>query len=120
MPLFVVTDAANWPHALRAALQRVIDPESGVNIVDMGLVQGLRCDAQAVALDLIMTSAACPMAGLIAEDAEAELQAAASPGQAVWVQVLDEPAWHPNRLSAAGRAQLGWEPDDEQHAEPDH
>jgi metal-sulfur cluster biosynthetic enzyme len=104
---------ARWPPALRTALERVIDPESGLNIVDMGLVQALHDDVDALRLQLIMTSAACPMAGLIAEDAEAALQAAAGPDRTVEVQVLDEPAWHPERLSPAGREQLGWRPDDE-------
>ena len=115
-----MNDPATWPPALRAALERVIDPESGINIVDMGLVEGLRDDADAVALDLIMTSAACPMAGLIAEDAEAELQAAVGADKAVQVQVHDEPAWHPSRLSPAAREQLGWDPENEYHPEHDH
>lgn len=111
-----MTEPAAWPPVLppvfQAALQRVLDPESGLNIVDMGLVQGLQVDADAVRLQLIMTSAACPMAGLIAEDAEAELQAAAGVDCAVSVEVLDTPAWSPERLSPAGREQLGWDPDD--------
>jgi metal-sulfur cluster biosynthetic enzyme len=102
---------AQWPPALRAALERVIDPESGLNIVDMGLVEALHDDADALRLDLIMTSAACPMAGLIAEDAEAALHPLAGPGRGVVVQVLDTPAWHPERLSAFGREQMGWDPD---------
>jgi metal-sulfur cluster biosynthetic enzyme len=103
-----VTRPPSLPPRLREALERVIDPESGLNIVDMGLVEGLHDDADALRLRLVMTSAACPMAGLIAEDAEAELLAASSPGRVVEVQVLDTPAWTPERLTAAGRQQLGW------------
>lgn len=101
------------PQALRAALERVIDPESGLNIVDMGLVQGLQADAGAVRLQLVMTSAACPMASMIAEQAEDALRAALAPGARVEVEVLDAPAWTPERLSPAAREQMGWDPDDE-------
>lgn len=93
---------------LLAVLARVIDPESGLNIVDMGLVAGLDAEAEPVQVRLIMTSAACPMAGLIAEQAQAELEAALGPHRHAEVQVVDEPHWHPRRLSAAARAQLGW------------
>jgi metal-sulfur cluster biosynthetic enzyme len=111
-----MTDAATGvpvlPPRWREALERVIDPESGLNIVDMGLVAGLQDEADALRLQLIMTSAACPMAGVIAEDAEAELMASAGPGRLVEVHVLDEPAWTPERLSATGRERMGWQPDE--------
>jgi metal-sulfur cluster biosynthetic enzyme len=55
-----------------------------------------------------MTSAACPVTGLIVEEAQAELDRVAPPGVHVDVEVVWEPAWTPDRMSARGRAFMGW------------
>lgn len=93
---------------LREALRRVIDPESGLNIVDMGLIAAIDARTEPVQVRLVMTSAACPMASLIAEQAQAELEAVLGQDRRVEVWVVDEPRWHPRRMSPAARAQMGW------------
>src|SRR5438046_1266086 len=55
--------------AVREALRRVDDPEAGMNIVDLGLVYGVEVAASAVHVDLTMTTAACPMAEMITDEA---------------------------------------------------
>ena len=106
-----------------AALRSVIDPESGLDIVAMGLVVGVhvaldeadegsaRTGTPAVRVDLVMTSAACPMAGLIAEDAEAALLEAFGAESSVEVNLVNEPPWHPGLMSAEARASMGWDED---------
>lgn len=96
-----------------AALASVLDPESGLGLVDMGLVERVQATEGRIEVDLLTTSAACPMAGLIVEEAEAALAEALGPGWAVAVRIVDEPEWHPGRLSAAAREQLGWTDEDE-------
>jgi metal-sulfur cluster biosynthetic enzyme len=100
------------PPAIAQALREVIDPESGIDIVNMGLVQSCEETGGALTLGLILTSAACPMGEMIVEEAEAALQRVAGPARQVHVQVLDAPAWHPRRLSPEARDILGWEDDD--------
>ncbi len=90
------------------ALQSVVDPEVGIDIVNLGLVVGVDAAPDAVRVRLIMTSAACPMHRHLAQEAEAALRRAAPPGTAVEVTVVDEPAWTPERMSASARRQLGW------------
>jgi metal-sulfur cluster biosynthetic enzyme len=102
------------------ALARVLDPESGLDIVEMGLVERLHIGPDSahgardgpVTLDLVMTSAACPMVDMIADDAEAELTLVCGLQRPVAVRVLDSPAWHPGRMGPQARAAMGWDGDD--------
>lgn len=110
-PADPVAPVAPWQAAAWAALAEVLDPETGLDIVAMGLVARLERDGDPgpVALDLVMTSAACPMAAMLADDAEAALAAALGPATPVVVRQVQTPAWHPGRMTAAARAALGWD-----------
>lgn len=103
--------AYTGPPALRApiaaALQQVVDPELAMTIVDIGLVYGVDVDDAAVHVRLTMTSAACPVAGLIVADVEAELDRVLPPQLALDVELVWEPAWTPARMSPRARAFMG-------------
>lgn len=90
------------------ALRQVIDPEVGVNIVDLGLVYALDWQPQGLRLRLTLTSAACPMGELIAEQALEALDAALPDEPPAEVDLVWEPAWSPERMSPLARLQLGW------------
>jgi metal-sulfur cluster biosynthetic enzyme/ribosomal protein L22 len=91
--------------AVRAALFEVIDPDLGVNIVDLGFVRGVRVRDQTAVLTMTLTSAACPLTSIMEDQIRDEL--AAVPGIAgfrvdwQWV-----PAWRPADITAEGRDQL--------------
>ena len=89
------------------ALRDVIDPEVGLNIVDLGLVYGVEVVGADVHVRLTMTTPACPLGEQIVRDAEERLRAVEGLGE-VTVELVWEPAWSPDRLSAAGKEQLGW------------
>ena len=93
---------------VRAQLARVIDPEMGVNIVDLGLVYGVHLEGDRLRITLTMTSPACPMAGMIVEEVHFALAPLVPHGIAVQVELVWQPPWTPERLSPAARAQLGW------------
>ncbi len=93
---------------LRPALKQVIDPELGINIVDLGLVYRLEVLPGRVELDLTMTSPACPMGAAIADEAEEALRSALPAGTDVEVSLVWEPPWSPERLSPEARNWLGW------------
>lgn len=90
-----------------AALREVIDPEVGVNIVDLGLVHLLECGARRVYVGLIMTTPACPQGGHLCDLAAAAVARTAA-GRSVDVELLDYPLWSPERMSDAAKRQLGW------------
>lgn len=93
-------------HALDA-LRGVIDPDIGINIVELGLVERITAGPEAVDVALIMTTPACPQGSYI-EDECARLLREAGAG-AVTVRTLDLPLWDPSRLSESAKATLGWE-----------
>ena len=90
------------------ALTRVVDPEVALSIVDIGLVYGVTVTGEQLQVLMTMTSAACPVAGLIVEEVESELHAIAPPGMQVRVELTWEPPWSPERISAHSRRFMGW------------
>ena len=91
-----------------AALHRVVDPEVAMTIVDVGLVYGVTVTAERIHVLLTMTSAACPVADLIVDDVGAELDKVAAGGKAVDVELVWEPPWTTDRMSARAKAFMGW------------
>jgi metal-sulfur cluster biosynthetic enzyme len=90
-----------------AALGDVIDPELGIDIVDLGLVYGVDVDDAGVHVRLTMTTAACPLGEQLVADVEDRLRATGHV-DAVDVEVVWEPPWGPERMSEAARRALGW------------
>ena len=94
--------------AVMAALATVDDPEMGENLVDLGVVGAVRIDGASVAVTLIPTSATCPMADVMVDDALTAVQRACPPGTAVDVQMDWDTEWSPDRLAPSLRARFGW------------
>lgn len=89
------------------ALRQVVDPEVGVNIVDLGLVQLMDARPDRVYVGLIMTTPACPQGGAICEDAMDAIRRAGG-DVVVDVELLTSPFWTPDRMTEAAKQQLGW------------
>jgi metal-sulfur cluster biosynthetic enzyme len=91
------------------ALGSVLDPEVGMSIVELGLVVGVAVDPSLglVEAKLTMTSAACPLGDQIARQAEERLRAVSGVREAR-VELVWDPPWRPDRMSAAARKALGW------------
>ncbi|AOK46570.1 hydroxylase [Burkholderia sp. MSMB617WGS] len=94
--------------ALRDALRAVVDPEIGVNIVDLGLVYRIERTGERIVVTMTMTSPACPMAGVVIDDVQATLGEITSDVLAVDVDLVWEPPWAPKMMSDAAREQMGW------------
>lgn len=88
-------------------LREVIDPEIGVNIVDLGLVYECEVDENRASVAMTMTTAACPMGPFLVDAVEGVLLR--QPGiESAEVRVVWDPPWTPSMMSDAARAQLGW------------
>lgn len=90
-----------------SALRAVIDPELGINIVDLGLIQEINCDTNAIRVSLIMTTPACPLGEMIVEQAEQALFSRYPSVEQVDVELIRDVPWSPDRLNDDGRRQLG-------------
>lgn len=86
------------------AMKDVIDPELGINVVDLGLIYDVTIDASNVAvLDMTLTSAACPLQDVIEDQTRSVLQDLVSDVRINWVWM---PPWGPDKISDDGREQL--------------
>lgn len=90
---------------IRGILKGVIDPDVGINIVDLGLVETITIAAGWVEIALIMTTPACPQTGYLQDECHRLLSEA---GIAAEVAIHEEPLWDPSRLSDSAKATLGW------------
>lgn len=95
--------------AVRAALRTVIDPEVGMNVVDLGLIYGVMLEAGRVVVEMTMTTPACPMGEMIVDDARRAIVAVLPTGMTVEVRLVWEPAWTADRMSDEARRHFGWE-----------
>jgi len=86
------------------ALRDVVDPELGINVVDLGLVYGVDVDDTKVAtVDMTLTSAACPLTDVIEEQAREALEGIVNDFRINWVWM---PPWGPENITEDGREQL--------------
>jgi metal-sulfur cluster biosynthetic enzyme len=88
------------------ALRGVLDPEVGINIVDLGVVYEVRVDGSSVRISLTMTSPSCPLGEQIQLEATRRIRALKGVTD-VRVVLLWDPPWSPERMSSAARAALG-------------
>ncbi|MGF1663981.1 MAG: metal-sulfur cluster assembly factor [Kineosporiaceae bacterium] len=86
------------------AMRDVIDPELGINVVDLGLVYGVHLDPSGdCVLDMTLTSAACPLTDVIEEQSQRALEGLVSSVTINWVWM---PPWGLERITEEGREQL--------------
>ena len=90
------------------SLRAVVDPELGINIVDLGLVYRAEWSARGIEVALTMTSPACPVGEMLIEDAKAVLQSRFAETPAIHVELVWEPPWSIDRISEEARRHLGW------------
>jgi metal-sulfur cluster biosynthetic enzyme len=94
------TDAA-W-----ARLKTVIDPELGMNLVDLGLVYSVEFKDGALAVAVTLTTRGCPMHAMIVEGCRRALEGIPGVREAR-VEVVWDPPWNPARMSEDARAKMG-------------
>jgi metal-sulfur cluster biosynthetic enzyme len=90
---------------VREALFEVIDPDLGVNIVDLGFVRQVGIQDQTAVITMTLTSAACPLTSIMEDQIRAEL-AGLSDLDGFRVEWVWLPPWRPADITGSGRDQL--------------
>ena len=86
------------------AMRDVVDPEIGINIVDLGLLYGVTVDDDNKAtLDMTLTSAACPLTDVIEDQSRSALKELVSDVAINWVWL---PPWGTDKITDEGRDQM--------------
>jgi metal-sulfur cluster biosynthetic enzyme len=92
---------------VRQALRSVIDPELGVNIVDLGLVYGIEVEGTRALIVMTMTSPACPLLEYLKELVTSAVRQEVPEVVDVDLDLVWEPPWDPEMMSEEARRQLG-------------
>jgi metal-sulfur cluster biosynthetic enzyme len=102
-----MNDSVLATDAVWQALATVLDPEFGINIVDLGFIYSVENDAGNVKVVMTLTTPSCPSGSWIHEGVQAALREL--PGmRSAQVELVFEPPWNAAMLSAEARRQLGW------------
>jgi metal-sulfur cluster biosynthetic enzyme len=88
---------------VREAMKDVVDPELGINVVDLGLLYDVHLDGNDVVLDMTLTSAACPLTDVIMDQTHQALEGIANDVAINWVWM---PPWGPDKITDDGREML--------------
>jgi metal-sulfur cluster biosynthetic enzyme len=93
---------------LEEAMRDVVDPELGINVVDLGLVYGIRAEGGVATIDMTLTSAACPLTDVIEEQTRAALTGNGTGGlvEDIKINWVWMPPWGPDKITEDGREQL--------------
>ena len=95
------------PQLLREMLREVLDPELGVNIIDLGLVYDVGVTDGVAQVRMTMTTPACPLSGYFEDTIRAALWGA--PGvRDVETQIVWDPVWEPDMMTDEAKQMLGW------------
>ncbi|HEY1008158.1 MAG TPA: metal-sulfur cluster assembly factor [Sphingobacteriaceae bacterium] len=104
---FDITDQSSFMKLeIIEVLRRVIDPELGINIIDMGLVYAIRVAEERILIDMTLSSPYCPMGDSILKGVVNSLEQA-FPGFEAVVTLVWEPAWSYDQLTEEGKKLLG-------------
>ncbi len=89
------------------ALKNVYDPEIPVNVWDLGLIYDIKVDDEGkIKIVMTLTAPGCPVAGLVAMQAEEAVRQAVPEAKDVEVELTFDPPWDPRRVTPEGRKQL--------------
>ena len=90
---------------LEEAMRDVVDPELGINVVDLGLVYGIAVDDRVATVDMTLTSAACPLTDVIEDQARSALVGGGLVDD-IRINWVWMPPWGPDKITEDGREQL--------------
>ena len=93
---------------IRHALRQVMDPEVGMNIVDLGLIYRIDCAPGELYIEMTMTTPACPLSDMILDNIDAVLDPLLPPEVNIRVELVWDPPWSPAMMEEGARAHFGW------------
>jgi metal-sulfur cluster biosynthetic enzyme len=97
----------NLDPGLCECLRDVLDPEIGLNIVDLGLVLHARRSADGILVRLTLTSRACPLGELVLAEVREKVAASYPTVPRVDIQLVWDPIWSPDLITDRGYELLG-------------
>lgn len=92
---------------VKKALEQVVDPEIGLNMIELGLIYEVKIEGDAVKVKMSLTSPACPFGPMII--GQSQNVVSKIPGvKKADVEVTFSPPWHPKMMSEEAKAKVGY------------
>ncbi len=88
-------------------LKQCIDPELGINIVDLGLIYSINIEGSRVCVLMTLTTAGCPLESYFVKDISTKLKSLRGISD-VTVEMTFDPPWNPSKMSAESKDVLGF------------
>lgn len=108
-PEVATMEAMPTEEEMREAMRSgVYDPEIGINVIDLGLIYGIRTEDHRVVIDMTLTTPACPLGPMIKSQASSVLTGTFPAVEDVEVNLVWDPPWDPHtHCSEEAKAELG-------------
>ena len=90
------------------ALKKVIDPEIGESVIDLGLIYGITVTDKEVQVTYTTTSLACPMPEMLVDTIHYQLKKVIPVEKELTLNLVTAPPWSPEMISIEARERLGW------------
>ena len=92
------------------ALENVIDPEIGIDVVNLGFIYDVKIDGERVDVAMTLTMRGCPMHSTLKDQAEQAIIKNAG-AKSAEVRIVYDPPWNPSMMSQTAKDKLGFSPD---------
>ena len=92
------------------ALENVVDPEIGIDVVNLGFIYDVKIDGEKVDVAMTLTMRGCPMHSTLKDQAEQAILKNAG-AKSAEVRIVYDPPWNPNMMSQMAKDKLGFSPD---------
>ena len=93
---------------IRTLLTEIIDPETGISILDMGLIYEIRIAPEHIHIRMTTTSPACPVGAMLTDEIRTALSRRYSTALDINIELTYDPPWEPSMMSETARRQFGW------------
>jgi metal-sulfur cluster biosynthetic enzyme len=87
-------------------LKSVLDPELGINVVDLGLIYDIKVENGRIEILMTLTTPSCPLSSFLQKSMEDKVKEVSGVKE-VKIDVTFDPPWNPSKMSKVARAQLG-------------
>jgi metal-sulfur cluster biosynthetic enzyme len=99
----------NLKTAIKTQLKKVLDPELGVSILDMGLIYDIAVSQEGICLiTMTLTTAGCPLFGQIQKEIEDRVMEISEINE-VKIELVFDPPWTTDKMTSEAKIQLGLE-----------
>ncbi len=88
-----------------SALKQIVDPDVGINIVDMGFIYDVKIGKKVITVRMTLTTPGCPMHAMFTSGVESTLKDRF--GKNVIVELVFDPPWTPEKMSPEARKKMG-------------